>query len=423
MSRVLNPRLVWLAAAVAVLAVGLGCSTDSPTAPQQTPAPPPGTDVSATWAITISVSERQLIVDSDDSATVTVQVRRVGDNQPPINGSTIVLSTTLGEFDAPGSGLKSLVLSTFNGRAEIQLFPGEVLGSALLTAQLEASAGQTAIDIVRAIEPLVAAFDFANSNTNLSVQFQNLSTGNPEKFRWDFGDGGTSREENPSHLYDQEGDYVVKLTVSKRGTPDASVSRVVSVTEDPDDVVVASFEFTVEGQRVIFQDTSTGNPTRWRWDFGDGSGSSAQNPTHEYAAAGSYVVTLTAGNRRTEDTTNVTVTVAIDVFVTGIVPNVGPAAGGTVVTISGQGFVAPLRVFFGGIQATVTSSSPSRIIATTPPGVLVTEECDDDNDMITGTRFFDTAVDVMVELQSGATDVVSGGFVYLSGAGGGCVGD
>ena len=48
---------------------------------------------------------------------------------------------------------------------------------------------------------------------------------------------------------------------------------------------------------VVFTDTSSNTPTSWLWDFGDGSATStAQNPTHPYAAPGDYTVTLTATN-------------------------------------------------------------------------------------------------------------------------------
>ena len=45
---------------------------------------------------------------------------------------------------------------------------------------------------------------------------------------------------------------------------------------------------------VTFTDQSTGSVTGWAWDFGDGSSSSSQNPTHNFTAAGSYTVALTA---------------------------------------------------------------------------------------------------------------------------------
>jgi len=45
-----------------------------------------------------------------------------------------------------------------------------------------------------------------------------------------------------------------------------------------------------------FTDTSTGSPTSWTWDFGDGVTSTTQNPSHMYTAAGKYTVSLTAAN-------------------------------------------------------------------------------------------------------------------------------
>ncbi|HBA73700.1 MAG TPA: hypothetical protein DER40_06800 [Geobacter sp.] len=47
---------------------------------------------------------------------------------------------------------------------------------------------------------------------------------------------------------------------------------------------------------VQFTDTSTGNPTSWLWDFGDGGTSTSQNPSHTYANSGTYSVSLTASN-------------------------------------------------------------------------------------------------------------------------------
>jgi PKD repeat protein len=53
---------------------------------------------------------------------------------------------------------------------------------------------------------------------------------------------------------------------------------------------------------VNFTDASTGNPTAWAWDFGDGATSTERNPSHTYATAGTYTVTLTASNAGGNDT-------------------------------------------------------------------------------------------------------------------------
>ncbi len=63
-----------------------------------------------------------------------------------------------------------------------------------------------------------------------------------------------------------------------------------------DDTVVA------EGQVIAFTDESAGAPVAWLWDFGDGEYSIDQDPTHAYAATGTYTVTLTASDPYGQDT-------------------------------------------------------------------------------------------------------------------------
>jgi PKD repeat protein len=53
---------------------------------------------------------------------------------------------------------------------------------------------------------------------------------------------------------------------------------------------------------VQFTDQSTGGPTSWSWTFGDGGTSNAQNPSHTYAAVGTYTVSLTVSNDVGSDT-------------------------------------------------------------------------------------------------------------------------
>jgi PKD repeat protein/subtilisin family serine protease len=68
-----------------------------------------------------------------------------------------------------------------------------------------------------------------------------------------------------------------------------------------------------EGPLVVtFTDTSTGNPTSWLWDFGDGQTSTAQNPTHTYNQPGLYTVSLTVANVEGSDT--ITLSDAINVY-------------------------------------------------------------------------------------------------------------
>jgi PKD repeat protein len=148
-----------------------------------------------------------------------------------------------------------------------------------------------------------AAFTFQASG--LQVAFMDASTGSPTSWQWDFGDGSAgSTERNPVHGYAESGTYTVELTVANAsGT--SSVSQFVDVPGP----LEASFEFSINGLTVLFTDTSTGSPTAWQWDFGDGASSTAQNPSHAYTAAGSYTVTLTVrrGNESVFERRTVTV--------------------------------------------------------------------------------------------------------------------
>jgi len=72
----------------------------------------------------------------------------------------------------------------------------------------------------------------------------------------------------------------------------------------------ANGSFTTSGNVVTFTNTSS-NATQYSWDFGDATNSSAANPTHAYAANGSYNVTLTAINGNCSDETTLTVVISV----------------------------------------------------------------------------------------------------------------
>lgn len=91
------------------------------------------------------------------------------------------------------------------------------------------------------------------------------------------------------------------------GTGDETARTSVSLVADPPGWVwtavltpVAGFTGTptsgVAPLNVTFTDLSTNTPTSWLWDFGDGSTSTTQNPSHSYATPGVYTVALTATN-------------------------------------------------------------------------------------------------------------------------------
>lgn len=78
----------------------------------------------------------------------------------------------------------------------------------------------TATDFITAVwPPPVAAFSAlpTSGTIPLTVQFSDASTGTIEAWRWEFGDGGTSDQPNPRHIYGIKGTYTVTLTVTGPG--------------------------------------------------------------------------------------------------------------------------------------------------------------------------------------------------------------
>ncbi len=149
----------------------------------------------------------------------------------------------------------------------------------------------------------VASFTVApaSGTAPLDVAFTDTSTGGPTAWRWDFGDGTTSTVRSPAHRYAAPGTYDVSLTATNAGGSRTTTrTGAVTVRPAPPAAPVASFTVAPASGTapldVAFTDTSTGGPTAWRWDFGDGTTSTVRSPGHRYAAPGTYDVSLTATN-------------------------------------------------------------------------------------------------------------------------------
>src|SRR5207244_3004476 len=141
---------------------------------------------------------------------------------------------------------------------------------------------------------------FTSSCNGLACSFTDQSSdpdGTIATWRWDFGDGsaaGTTR--NPSHTYSAGGSYTVTLTVTDNQGAQNSVTHSVAPSQ-PNQPPTAAFTASCPTLTCSFTDQSSdpdGTIATWQWTFGDGTtGSTAQNPSHTYSAAGSYTVTLT----------------------------------------------------------------------------------------------------------------------------------
>ncbi len=147
-----------------------------------------------------------------------------------------------------------------------------------------------------------------------TIQFTDMSSdpyGEVVSWTWDFGDGNTSTQQNPTHIYSDEGSYTVTLTVEDDDGATDTMMESIMVSNVPPS---ADFSYQFHDKRTVgFTGKSAdrdGGVVNWTWSFDDGSMSYEQDPTHEYQHGGSYTVTLTV-----TDDDNATSTVSKSIYI------------------------------------------------------------------------------------------------------------
>lgn len=347
MRRSLHHRLaVYLLAALPIALLG-ACSADSPSAPRQQPGPPTNPPAASTFSITVSTSPSTVAAGSTDPVQVRVVVRNTSTNQAPATGTTTVLTTTAGRLGSD-TGETSQVLTLVNGEAQTTLFPPSTAGTVTLQARLENSFGQATVTIQE-----TATF-FLGSLTP--------TTGSP--------DGGDTVTING-------GGFEPPVRVLFNGVPGVvrSVeSTRIRVTSPPSATPVP----VNTSQLVTVTVTINLNEPNQAQD------------------------SLVSAFRYTRGT-------VAQPQVFSVSPASGPNEGNTRVTIVGEGFEAPVQVFFGsgstsafqGVEAAIEDIQPNRLIVRTPSATAF------------GQNNRDTTVSILVKnLNTGFSTVSSSAFQY-----------
>ena len=125
--------------------------------------------------------------------------------------------------------------------------------------EIECWSEPLAFDIMVPDAPLEALFDYVLNDTGLKeesedgilssdrIRFLDKSSGSPRSWEWDFGDGETSRQSSPSHVFDQKGNFIVMLRVKTSEECVASYQMEISITRTYRVMFPTGFTPTREG--------------------------------------------------------------------------------------------------------------------------------------------------------------------------------
>ncbi len=229
------------------------------------------------------------MLDNSSDPSLTVSVLGITESGVPTNTEealdAVIASITVNNTEDPEIYIQETLAfnSGINNTVAIYFTNGSV----------ECRLDDFTIDIGAegAVPPSVGFSSVQSEENFLEYAFENSSTG-ATSYMWDFGDGNTSTEESPTHVYDTPAIYTVTLTA----TNDANLSAELSQTIDIQAPVTADFTFEVDPddfRSFSFMDASI-DAVMLLWEFGDGFQFTGMNPSHTYAEDGIYDVRLTA---------------------------------------------------------------------------------------------------------------------------------
>lgn len=313
-----SSKVIHLILALA-LSVAVGCQSDSPTEPAGggTPATPKPPAPVTLYNVTVTANPPSIVAASGTPSTVTVNVRRTDNGQPPADLTKVTLTTTLGEFGSAGSGQKTVEVQLVNGRAQAVLFPGTDIGTATVRADLDRSSGAANVQIGQASTFFVSSVTPAVGTPQGGEQVTILGGGFDGPVRVTFnGAAAQVLSVTPTQI------RVLAPSASAAGVS-VGVGQSVPVSV---------------GVTINYNETGTASDT----------------------LPGGFVYALGGGTQQPS--------------VFSISPTHGTNDGGTRVTIVGDGFQEPVQVMFGqgstasfdGVEAQVVEVTNNRIVAITP---------------------------------------------------------
>jgi IPT/TIG domain len=398
-------RALPILAIFAALAVLAGCTGNSPTEPAATPTPPSPPPTTGSFTVTVTSSLAQLAVGSPDPAILTVQVRQ-SNGQPPANGTTVVLSASLGALGST-AGPRSVALSLTGGLAQTTFFAGTIVGTAVIQAQISGSIGQTTVEIREPDVLFIAAVSPSSGSTEGGDTVTISGSGFASPIRVTFGGSN-------AQVVSSTANQIRVITPPSPGGATATLSVAVTVTikvnlpDQASDSLAGAFTFTAAppsptpqpfastptggpnegGTRVTITGTGFAAPVQVLFGSGSATSFQGQEATVESVTSTRIVVRSPSAQGIGQSNLNQLVAILIrnlntglsgvlpsafqyggtgssPVLITSISPGSGDYRGGELVTLFGQGFAAPVAVQFGGLPQVVISVTATEVVVRT----------------------------------------------------------
>jgi hypothetical protein len=352
--------------------------------------------------VSVTVSAAEIAAGSADPLIVTVQVRRTDNGQPPPDGTTAIVSASLGALGSPG-GPGSVVVALGNGVAQLQCFPGDVAGTAILQAQLQGSFGQAIVQI-RAPETFFLSFVSPNVGTPQGGETVTIHGGGFESpVRVLFG-AVNAQVVSAGATQIQVVTPPSPSAPNQQATVDVTVTINVNEDGQANDNLAGAFTYRPGGSTgtpAIFSANPAGGPNEGGTQvtivgegfeapvqvlFGQGNAGAfeGQEATIESVTSTRIVVRSPAAQGIGQNNLNQLVAILVrnldsglgavlqsafqygsDVLITAISPGGGSHLGGDLVIIHGQGFAAPVAVSIGGLTQTVISVTATEVVIRT----------------------------------------------------------
>jgi PKD repeat protein len=193
-----------------------------------------------------------------------------------------------------------------------------------------------------------ASASTSSGQAPLTVHFTGSASGgnSPYTYRWTFGDGDSSNQKDPSHIYDESGSFTARLTVTDDSGTQDSASVNIHVSEPTPQLSVSASAAPLSGNaplNVSFTGSVSGgnSPYTYSWAFGDGGSSSQKDPSHTYSESGSFTARLTVtDDNGTQDSASVNINVSEPTPQLSVSASATPLSGNAPLNVSFSGFVS-----------------------------------------------------------------------------------